>query len=335
MSESIPTSVTGFAHRRSRTDSIASFTYFQEDDEEPTYSEEEAIEDFSDEENGYLDSEDVDLEAGSILSKRRKSSGRSRASVDQPLLTRHGSHRSDTRDYGLSGSFSQKLYIDTEDLTIVIAGFRNSILGNALYLAICFGTLGIGYLLFRWLPRWRIRLVGSPAPLRGCAWVVIEVSSWFRKKRSKNQAEKRQNQWGEFTVHPVSVEPYGNALSTVFAPHDKEAINGFHDDDPILENLRILDYRYMRLFYHPLEDKFVPNNGWKDPLWTNVKSLREGLDGDERDVRCQVFGRNVINIQQKTIPQLLLDEVSTATPFPFCANFDRHFIPSTSFKSQV
>ena len=35
MGESVPTSVSSFAHRRGRADSTASFTYYQEDDDEP------------------------------------------------------------------------------------------------------------------------------------------------------------------------------------------------------------------------------------------------------------------------------------------------------------
>lgn len=52
------------------------------------------------------------------------------------------------------------------------------------------------------------------------------------------------------------------------------------------------------------------NNDWKDPSWKNVKNLRNGLDADERDRREQVFGANTIEIEQKPIPQLLVEEVS-------------------------
>lgn len=38
--------------------------------------------------------------------------------------------------------------------------------------------------------------------------------------------------------------------------------------------------------------------------------MRSGLDADERDSREQIFGSNTIEILQKTIPQLLVDEVS-------------------------
>lgn len=81
------------------------------------------------------------------------------------------------------------------------------------------------------------------------------------------------------------------------------------DSDPTIRFLQFLDYRYLRFFYHPIEDKFSLVNGWKDPAWTNAKVMRTGLDADERDSREQLFGQNVIDIQQKTAPQLLLDEV--------------------------
>ena len=50
-------------------------------------------------------------------------------------------------------------------------------------------------------------------------------------------------------------------------------------------------------------------NSWKDPAWTDVKSIRAGIDGDEKEIRERVFGKNLIDIKQKTIPQLLVDEV--------------------------
>ena len=74
-------------------------------------------------------------------------------------------------------------------------------------------------------------------------------------------------------------------------------------------NLRSLDYRYIQFLFHPLKDKFVLCNDWKDPLWTNVRSMRLGLDAEERHRREQVFGANQIDIKQKSTAQLLVDEV--------------------------
>ncbi|RMZ86151.1 hypothetical protein DV737_g202, partial [Chaetothyriales sp. CBS 132003] len=272
--ESVPTSTTGFAYRgsRQRQGSISSFTYFQDDGEPPEYVDDEAIVDA-----------DRDLEAGARGLLRRKSSVRSRASraaSDQPLVRRRES-ASDVQEHEDGGSFSQKLYIEAEDLTIVIAGFTTSTLGLLLYTAICLATAGIGYLVFR-----------------------LQAS-----RQRKTPAKTRQNQWGEFSVHYVTAEEYGHAMSTVFNTLDGEKQNGYrYGADAELKLLRFLDYRYMRLIYHPTLDKFVPNNDWWDPQWTDVKALRAGLDSEEREPRSQVFGKNMIEVGGKSIPQLMLDE---------------------------
>ncbi|KAK5098854.1 hypothetical protein LTS08_006232 [Lithohypha guttulata] len=310
ISESVPTSATSFAYQRprQRQGSIASFTYFQDEQESPEYSD-EAIEDVSDDEDLFMaNGHDQDLEAGTT-SPRRKSSGRDRDNEDAPLLRRTESGKADIQEHEEGGAFSQKFYIQSEDLTMVVAGFSTSSLGFFAYLVICCLTAGIGYLIFRWIPRWRIRLIGTPTPLEKCTWVVVEVSFEHNRKWSRSRAKNKQNQWGEFTVHDVTSEEYGYPMSTVFNRPSKEQLNGHrYDYEEDLKELRFLDYRYMRFIYHPHQDKFVLNNDWWDPQWTDVKAMKQGLDSEERDPRDQVFGKNVIEIRQKTIPELLLDE---------------------------
>lgn len=97
-------------------------------------------------------------------------------------------------------------------------------------------------------------------------------------------------------------------MSTVFMNNSGLVYD--EDLDPTIVSLRYVDYRYLRFFYHPIEDKFSLINGWKDHCWTSAKAMRGGLDADERDSREQIFGKNNINIQQKNVPQLLMDEVS-------------------------
>jgi cation-transporting ATPase 13A3/4/5 len=173
MAESVPTSISSFAHRRGRADSTASFTYYQEEEDVPPSSEDD---------NAILDDEDeityagdgsVDLEAGELAELRRNSSGHS-ASVHDRLL-RNDSTRTDGSGIERGHRTNHKIYIISEDLTIVVAGFRTSVLGYALYSTICILTLGLGYLLLRWLPRWQVRLVGKSCPLRDCSWVALEV----------------------------------------------------------------------------------------------------------------------------------------------------------------
>jgi cation-transporting ATPase 13A2 len=181
MGESVPSSISSFAHRRHRADSTASFTYYQEGEEQDlTHPPEYDIAVVDDESELQFEESDssADLEAGELSTMRRSSSGVSGASVhDQLLRSDSGRRSADGSDYGEGNRTSQKIYIVTEDLTIVVAGFRTSTIGFALYTTISVLTFGLGYLLLRWLPRWQVRLIGRPCHLRNCSWVVIEVSS--------------------------------------------------------------------------------------------------------------------------------------------------------------
>lgn len=318
MSESVPTATSTFAYRRSRRDSTASFQFYDDEDQEqdleewPDWHEEAILDDqdqlerqsLSDTNGVELHSEDVtllDSQERRRSSRSRKSSGvskGSRTSTEAPLLRRHPSdqsRRSEDSAYSgfrTGGRVSQKIYILTEDMTIVVAGFRTSALGFAMYLCVCILTAGVGYLVLRWLPKWYVKLVGRNAPLAKCDWVVIE------------------NQWGEMAVQNLNKQEFGQSLSSVFGHSEKGKMSDFDEyDDPIIEQLRILDYRYIRFCYHPLRDKFVLGNVWKDPNWTDIATVRAGIDSDEQEVRERIFGANAINIEQKSTMQLLLDEV--------------------------
>lgn len=187
MAESLPTSVSAFSHRRQRADSTASFAYYNEEENIPE-DEQQYVED-----NGAvsLDIDDIPFELGHETDQatdsevdnastqgyamhRRRSSTQSRSSVHARLL-RTDSARTDASGR-VHGRVSQKLHIVSEDLTIVIAGFRTGSVGYLAYILLCVSTLGLAYLLLRWLPKWQVKLIGEPCPLRECHWAVLEVS---------------------------------------------------------------------------------------------------------------------------------------------------------------
>lgn len=338
MAESLPSSIAAFSHRRSRADSTASFAYYTDNDEEQdraqaqqaqqssarhhhpddddaqsvsfeaerllvgSYSSHHYEEDL--ERNGGAGSEfateeeddSADLESAADRDDyvmHRRSSTLSRTSARAGLLRRRSSGASvAASEYG-NGRVSQKTYLANEDLYIVIAGFRTSRVGKAVYTLLCVLTFGLAWLLFRWMPRWYVQVVGRACPLRECTWVVVE------------------NQWNEMAILDVDNTPYNRPLSTVFGAPRKTASDMFDDEDPdpLLKDLRGLNYRYVRLYYHPQRDKFVLSTGWKDPLWQDVREIRAGLDSDEKGFRTQVFGANLIDIEQKSVFKLLVDEV--------------------------
>lgn len=193
MAESLPTSISTFSHRRQRADSTASFAYYNEDENEPDtrmlFGEDGAVSfdidetpfDF-DEEEGEEGSSEQELENGETYEDyvmRRRSSTISRNSIHTRLL-RTDSGVTDVSSRG-HGRTSQKLHMANEDLTIVIAGFRTSKLGYVVYVFISVATLGLAYLLLRWLPRWQVKLIGESCPLHDCQWVVLEVSFHVQK----------------------------------------------------------------------------------------------------------------------------------------------------------
>lgn len=115
------------------------------------------------------------MDGPALSSIRRKSSSYSRRSAEDPLLYRHDSIGTEDGRVKMGHKFSQKIYLITEDMTIVVTGFRTKPLGYLMYILLCTATLGLGFIVFRWIPRWRVRLVGIPNPLRDCKWVAIEV----------------------------------------------------------------------------------------------------------------------------------------------------------------
>lgn len=110
------------------------------------------------------------------------------------------------------------------------------------------------------------------------------------------------------------------------------------ENDPILTHLRLLEYRYLRFVYNPVDDTFQSVSGWKDPTWTNTQLMRAGLDADERDNRELVFGQNLIDVQQKSMSQLLVDEVRITLKIKgmfLTYNLVRCFILSISSRLQA
>ncbi|KAL4985673.1 hypothetical protein BDW68DRAFT_164681 [Aspergillus falconensis] len=287
ISESIPSSVASFSRRRSRRGSTISFPHHQQQEDAVEWSHRRSV----DLEDGIDDtvSPEIDDTESTKFSYRSRQSAYRRSSVEDPLLPRRSlSFGSINHEWKSKGGVKQEIHIASEDSTIVITGFRTATTGAVLYYLLCTVTFGFAFLMFRWLPRWKIRLLGRTSPLSVCQWVVVE------------------DQWRQLSTCEVCDQAYEQPLSTIFA--DTYRYTYDEERDPTVEHLRYIDYRYLRFFYHPLQDKFLLISGWKDSSWTNAKSMRVGLNADDRDSREQIFGKNAINIQQKSLFQLLTDE---------------------------
>lgn len=263
---------------------------------------------------------------------RRRSSAFDEVSSEEPLL---GMDKQSEYDpfahyhYTYSSSrLQQRFYISEEDLVIVFAGYKSSTLRSLLYTLLCISTFGMAYLVLRWLPRLRVACIGTPCPLGSCDWVVIE------------------NQWGELAIEDIQSIKYNRSISTVFtSDNEKEEMEDdrnnpfsqqdfpssssssinknrssssseeddddgmFMDPDPAMPALRWVEYRYIKFIYHPGEDIFMTNLDWVDRNWDNPDVVFEGLDSDIHEERQLVFGENMVDVNEKTSLQLLIDEV--------------------------
>ena len=75
----------------------------------------------------------------------------------------------------------------------------------------------------------------------------------------------------------------------------------------------MLDYRYYRLLLHPDSGLWRMARDWADLSWTSIANLRRGISSEEHAERLHLFGKNAIQIQAKTIWELLVDEVCCIT----------------------
>ncbi|KAI8077803.1 P-type ATPase-like protein [Halteromyces radiatus] len=205
------------------------------------------------------------------------------------------------------GSFDHRweqcLLLEEEDVQVMISGYRYHTLRYLMYQLGCIITLGIVWLIGRWIPTWWIKWVGQQVPLKDARWLVFK------------------NQYNQFEILRPQREFYGGTMGSVFSIQQiKEelaqlSVSPRNDQLPFLnldeqlQHLTLVDYRYVRLAYHPLFDKFLITGFYKDHQWTSVKNLKLGLSTGKYIERLSVFGPNIINIHEKPTMKLLTDEV--------------------------
>lgn len=194
----------------------------------------------------------------------------------------------------------QRFYLAEEDIVIGIAGYEDCLWKKFLYYVITVCTLGIGYLVLRWLPKYRVNLMGTPCALGKADWCVIE------------------NEYGELSIVPISRTRFGERLSNFLTitskkedDEDEQDITAdvAKDANPVVPYLHSFQYRYLKFFYNPVEDIFKTNSNWYDLHWLNAKNLRDGTSQSLQDQRTVIFGENNIKIEEKTNLQLLVGEV--------------------------
>ncbi|AMD18547.1 HBL355Cp [Eremothecium sinecaudum] len=190
----------------------------------------------------------------------------------------------------------QRFYIAEEDLVIAIAGYKTNIWKLYLYYVLCCLSFGILFLICKWVPRYKVRLRGSKTALGKAEWVVVE------------------NEYSELSIINVKREWYNRPLSTILSLKRDNISNNrrhYHHESEVNPNVPILisfEYRYYNLIYSPLGDVFQTNCNWADPNWVDVDRFCKGLPTAIQEDRLIAFGKNSINLKQKTTSEILFDE---------------------------
>ncbi|SCU84504.1 LAFA_0D10308g1_1 [Lachancea sp. 'fantastica'] len=195
----------------------------------------------------------------------------------------------------------QRFYIAEEDLVVGIAGFRTSKVGLSIYYFLNVLTLGLFYLVLRWVSRYKVSLCGKKTVLAKAEWVVVE------------------NEFGELAVITVSRRWYNRPLSTLLptergreselSQNHRHRYHHESDENPNIPIMIHFSYRYFNLIYTPVEDVFKTNSNWTDPDWLTLNADEAGLSTSAVEDRVLAFGKNNINLKQKTTSQILFDEV--------------------------
>ncbi|KAJ1596290.1 hypothetical protein NDA14_003037 [Ustilago hordei] len=243
----------------------------------------------------------------------------------------------------------QQIYLAEEDALIRFTAYRILVANQIIYTIICCLTLGIVYLIGRWLPRFRLKHVCKEVEFEDAEFIVIE------------------NQWGDLNKEKITTIPFARPLATVFPHSSREPpatqaefqsaptinlppelvnksnassktasakssiINGGNPatgdingvDAPTkgalpmlsgvqteqLMELSFFDYRYTRFALHPPTGRLRMIKDWRDPLWTSLPAINNGITFDAEKDRTTIFGKNAIEIKAKSTWQLLVDEV--------------------------
>ncbi|KAJ3281726.1 hypothetical protein HK104_011310, partial [Borealophlyctis nickersoniae] len=195
--------------------------------------------------------------------------------------------------------YEQKYEVE-EELSVLIAAHRTSQPKLVLYYLFCILSGGVLYILCRWFTKLELWFKTVRCPLADAT--VVSLTS----------------EWGEIEVERVKKDSFDGTVGDVFpfseARKAREVeVFGIKDEaarSAAMPCLIHFEYRYIRFILNPMTGQFEPNWTWSDPGWTSINKALEGLNGSRIiEQRRLIFGRNAVNIKEKPILRLAVDEV--------------------------
>lgn len=257
----------------------------------------------------------------------------------------------------------QQIYLPDEDTLIRLKGYRVVAAKRIVWTVLCVLSLGILYLLGRWLPKLWLRWTSQEIEFEKAEFIVIE------------------NQYGDLHLVHLETIPFARPLATAFPPSSRDPPstlsehqagvqaqaqtatritsaagssrggskvasarsslkggksgtangNGHSSGIPTadgellasdevtglmsgveteqLMELTLMSYRYTRFFLHPPSGRWRMVKDWRDPNWTSGSAVSSGISWDAEKDRTTLFGKNEIEIEDRGVVGLLIDEV--------------------------
>lgn len=247
----------------------------------------------------------------------------------------------------------QQIYLPDEDTLIRLKGYRVVAAQRIIWIILCVVSLGILYLIGRWLPRLWLKWTCKEADFERAEFVIVE------------------NQYGDLLMVSPETVPFARPLATAFPPSSRDppstlaehqaavatqakaatnisqgggskggsAINSARSsikngkngvvptgngslmasdelqglmsgvETEQLMDLTLITYRYTRFFLHPPTGRFRMVKDWRDPAWVSNANVSSGNSWDAEKDRMALFGKNEIEIEDKGVVGLLVDEV--------------------------
>ncbi|KAJ3187274.1 hypothetical protein HK101_009383, partial [Irineochytrium annulatum] len=203
--------------------------------------------------------------------------------------------------------FHQEIIID-DDLSIKITGYRIHWASMLFYRFFNIITLGITYLLSRWMPRMEIFLTATPCAMDVATVVGVE------------------NQWGELSIEKVRRDAFpGGVVADVFPDNPIGTVDDLlyspnagaprprppgSPRSPMMPILIYFDYHLIKFIFNPVTGLFETTQYWKDVDWKNTSRVLDGVNGSAVVARRRlIFGENAVTIREKPTLKLLMDEV--------------------------
>lgn len=253
------------------------------------------------------------------------SPGKAYAKDDQPKIHAGAkdfsrSHQSNF-DVCSSDDNRQSIYLAGDDVLLSIRFYSVSSWRLISWYACCILSVGVLLVVGAWYPKvwlaWNTNPTKPKGDLKHKGRIIATVNVFDDSTEiCKLQKRRLREPLHATTVFPPSMKipPTSSSSSAVSLPpvtlpyltHEKASADESLNSE-MLDFVYELDYRSTKFLLHP-SGKLVLLSDWRDPNWTNLATLANGVPQDKRKNLQELLGKNLIDVKGRSIPEIFFQE---------------------------